>query len=124
MKGVVISAMLVLAMVQFMMKPGEAISCGQVDASLAPCVPYLTNGGTPTTECCNGVKSIKGMATTPVAKRTTCNCVKDAANRYSNLKDDAAQAHPAKCNVQMDIPISRSTVTCCVRQVITYCLNI
>ncbi|XP_059658912.1 non-specific lipid-transfer protein 1-like [Cornus florida] len=109
MKGVVISVMVVLVMIQLMAEPGQAISCGQVDASLAPCVPYLTSGGNPTPECCNGVKSIKGMAATPTDKQTACKCVKDAANRYANLKDDAAQALPAKCNVQMDIPISRTT---------------
>ncbi|KAA8515854.1 hypothetical protein F0562_019033 [Nyssa sinensis] len=109
MKGVVISMIVVLAMIQFMVKPGQAISCGQVDASLAPCVPYLTGGGNPAPACCDGVKNIKGMAATTADRRAACNCVKDAANRYSNLKDDAAQALPAKCGVQMNIPISKST---------------
>ncbi|XAR63257.1 hypothetical protein NMG60_11023134 [Bertholletia excelsa] len=132
MKGVVI-AMLVLAKVQLMVEPSQAIIYGQVNASLAPCVPYLTRGGNPASACCNGwmhlwlrvpyltgggnpapaccdgVKIIKGMASNMADKQAACNCVKQAAIRYSNLKDDAAQALPTKCGVSMDIPVSRST---------------
>ena len=99
----------VLAMVQLMVELGRAISCGQVDASLAPCVPYLTRGGSLAPKCCDGVKDIKGMASSTADKRATCNCVKASANRYPSLKDDAAEALPTKCGVQMDIPISRTT---------------
>uniref|UniRef100_A0A1S4CW12 Non-specific lipid-transfer protein B-like n=1 Tax=Nicotiana tabacum TaxID=4097 RepID=A0A1S4CW12_TOBAC len=81
MKGIII-AIAVLAMIQLMFEPGQALTCGQVDASLAPS-----------------------------DKRAACNCVKAAANRYANLKDDAAQALPTKCGVTMDTPISR-TVNC------------
>ncbi|KAI8027275.1 hypothetical protein LOK49_LG02G00826 [Camellia lanceoleosa] len=109
MKGVVI-AVVVLAMFELMVQPGWAISCGQVDNYLAPCVPYLIGGsGSPAPTCCDGVKNIKGMASTTADKQAACNCVKQAANRYSNLKDDAAQSLAAKCGVQMDIPISRTT---------------
>ncbi|XP_057466661.1 non-specific lipid-transfer protein 1-like [Actinidia eriantha] len=108
MKGVII-VVVVLAMVQLMVEPGQAITCGQVDAALAPCVPYLTGGGNPAPKCCDGVKDIKGMASSTVDKRATCNCVKAAANRYPSLKDDAAEALPTKCGVQMDIPVSRTT---------------
>lgn len=41
-----------------MVGPGLAINCGQVDSCLAPCVPYLINGGTSVTACCTGLKSI------------------------------------------------------------------
>ncbi|KAA8515855.1 hypothetical protein F0562_019034 [Nyssa sinensis] len=109
MKGVAIPVIVVLAMIQFMANPGQAITCGQVDASLAPCVPYLTGGGNPAPACCDGVKNMKGMAATTADRRAACNCVKETANHYANLKDDAAQALPAKCGVQMNIPISRST---------------
>ncbi|KAL7203882.1 hypothetical protein ACSBR2_017021 [Camellia fascicularis] len=109
MKGVVI-VMVVLAMIQLMVEPSWAISCGQVDGYLAPCVPYLIGGsGSPAPTCCDGVKNIKGMASTTADKRAACNCMKQAANRYSNLKDDAAQSLTAKCGVQMDIPVSRTT---------------
>ncbi|GMP42642.1 hypothetical protein CsSME_00012311 [Camellia sinensis var. sinensis] len=74
MKGVVI-AMVVLAMIQLMVEPGWAISCGQVDGYLAPCVPYLIRGsGSLAPTCCDG----------------------QVANRYSNLKDDAS-CNPISC---------------------------
>ncbi|GMP42638.1 hypothetical protein CsSME_00012309 [Camellia sinensis var. sinensis] len=109
MKGVVI-VMVVLAMIQLMVEPSRAISCGQVDGYLAPCVPYLIGGsGSPAPTCCGGVKNIKGMASTTADNRAACNCVKQAADRCSNLKDDAAQSLAAKCSVQMDIPVSWTT---------------
>ena len=108
MKGAII-VVVVLAIVQLMVEPGRAISCGQVDAALAPCMPYLTGGGNPAPKCCDGVKDIKGMASSTADKQTACNCVKTAANRYPSLKDDAALALPDKCGVEMDIPISRTT---------------
>lgn len=109
MKGVVI-AIVVLSMVQQLMaEPTRAITCGQVDACLVPCMSYLVEGGTPQPACCDGVKNLKGMASNIADKRAACNCVKEAASRYSNIKDDAAQALPAKCGVQLDIPISKTT---------------
>ncbi|GFY92718.1 hypothetical protein Acr_08g0011140 [Actinidia rufa] len=107
MKGVII--VVVVLAIQLMVEPGSAISCGQVDAALAPCMPYLTGGGNPAPKCCDGVKNIKGMASSTADKRAACNCVKAAANRYPSLKDDAAQALPNKCGVEMNIPISRTT---------------
>ncbi len=108
---------MVLAMVQllFMARQGEAmtsLTCEQVDACLAPCIPFLTQGsswGEPWSKCCEGVKNIKASTPTAQDKRDACECVKDAANHFSNLKDDMAAALPTKCKVQMDIPISRTT---------------
>ncbi|XAR63256.1 hypothetical protein NMG60_11023133 [Bertholletia excelsa] len=101
--------MVILAVIQLMLESGQAITYGQVVASLAPCVPYLTGGGNPAPACWNGVKAIEGMASNTVDKRAACNCIKQAAIRYSSLKDDAAQALLTKCGVPMDIPVSWST---------------
>ncbi|KAK2976648.1 hypothetical protein RJ640_008184 [Escallonia rubra] len=109
MKAAVISLIVVLAMVQLMIKPGQAINCGQVDASLAPCLTYLRQGGAPPRQCCDGVSAITKMATTPADKRAACQCVKDAASRQTSLNDDAAKTLPQKCGVKMDIPISPTT---------------
>lgn len=110
MKGFVISALVVLAMVQFMVKSGEAaISCAEVDQSLAPCVPYLTSGtGAPPSPCCLGVQKIKQMAVSVADKQAACQCVKDAAGRLPAINEDAAAALPQKCNVQIDYPISKT----------------
>nr|C0HM61.1 RecName: Full=Non-specific lipid-transfer protein 1; Short=LTP1; Short=nsLTP1 [Carum carvi] len=85
------------------------IDCKTVDSALSPCIPYLLGGGTPTTDCCKGVSAIKDMSTTTDNKRNACKCVKTAAARYPSLKDEVAQALPDKCQVKLDIPISRNT---------------
>ncbi|KZV49054.1 non-specific lipid-transfer protein 2-like [Dorcoceras hygrometricum] len=106
---VVLSVIVVLAVVQFFAQPGYAVTCGEVDVALLPCIGYLRGSGAdPTPACCDGVKAVKGMGQTPADKKACCNCVKAAANRYPDLKDAAAQSLPAKCGVQLDIPISRS----------------
>ncbi|XP_057502837.1 non-specific lipid-transfer protein 1-like [Actinidia eriantha] len=83
---------------------------------LAPCVPYLTRGGNPVPKCCDGeyprifpIFNIKGMASSTVDKRATCNYVKVVAIHYPSLKDNAVQALPTKCGVEMDIPDSQTT---------------
>ncbi|KAJ4726418.1 Non-specific lipid-transfer protein [Melia azedarach] len=108
MKSAVI-LMLVVALVQFMVKPGEAVTCGQVDASLASCIPYLMAGGSPSAACCDGVKNLKTITPTTADKRAACDCVKAAAAKYPNIKEDAASSLPKKCGVDMNIPISKTT---------------
>ncbi|KAM7512192.1 hypothetical protein LguiB_011067 [Lonicera macranthoides] len=101
----------VVVQLMIMVAPGMAINCGQVDSCLAPCVSYLTNGGTPVPACCTGLKSITAMASDLNEKRDACKCVKNAVNRVSNLKDGAALSLPQKCGVHMNIPISQ-TINC------------
>ncbi|KAI3444787.1 hypothetical protein Pfo_001452 [Paulownia fortunei] len=98
MKGGVVAVVAILAIFSMVVQPGQAVTCGQVDAALVP----------PSPACCAGVKAVKGLAQTTADKRACCGCVKAAANRYADLKDDAAQSLPTKCGVQMDVPISRS----------------
>ncbi|PON56442.1 Lipid transfer protein/Par allergen [Parasponia andersonii] len=109
----VAAALLVLAMmVSFMAKPGQAITCQQVDVALSSCVSYLTGStAEPSQGCCNGVSSIKQNTPTKTDRQTACQCVKDAASKISSLKDDAAQQLPAKCKLQINVPISK-TVDC------------
>ncbi|XP_075478730.1 non-specific lipid-transfer protein 1-like [Primulina tabacum] len=111
--GSLISVLAILALVLFMAQPGYTISCGQVDAALMPCISYLTGrgGNKPSSACCNGVKSVKGMGRTTADKRAACSCVKAAANRYPGMKDALAQSLPVQCGVHLDIPVSR-TVDC------------
>ncbi|PIN20676.1 hypothetical protein CDL12_06634 [Handroanthus impetiginosus] len=91
-------------------QPGHAVSCGEVDAALMPCIRYLTGrgGNTPSPANCSGVRAVKAMSQTTADKRASCDCVKAAASREPDLQDAAAQSLPAKCDVQLDIPISRS----------------
>ncbi|KAJ4827096.1 hypothetical protein Tsubulata_042874 [Turnera subulata] len=110
MKGAVISMLVVLAMVAFVAKPGEAITCADVNSYLASCVPFLTGGGgAPTAACCTGVSKLKDNAVSTADKQAACNCVKAAAAALPTIKDDAASSLPGKCNVPLNIPISKNT---------------
>ncbi|MBA0652558.1 hypothetical protein Goklo_019812 [Gossypium klotzschianum] len=73
------------------------------------CVPYLTNGGVPSTPCCNGVGELRTSAVTTADRQAACNCVKQAAARIPTIKEDDAATLPAKCHVQVDFPISKNT---------------
>ncbi|XP_057486812.1 non-specific lipid-transfer protein 1 [Actinidia eriantha] len=109
-KGLAITVVAVLAVVQLLARPTDAaVSCGQVDTALTPCLTYLTKGGTPSTQCCSGVRSLKSMTGTKADRQTACNCLKQAAARYQAIKDAAAAALSQKCGVQFSVPISRKT---------------
>lgn len=92
-------------------KLAEALTCGQVTGSLAPCLGYLRTAGSvavPVT-CCNGVRGLNSAARTTVDRRTACNCLKQTANAISDLNLNAAAGLPAKCGVNIPYKISPST---------------
>lgn len=113
MKGGFVAVVAILAVVAALaVMRVEAVTCGQVDSELFHCRDYLTGReGFPPKACCDGVSEVKGLAVTPADKRAVCSCVKEAANRIADLKDAAAQTLAEKCEVQLDIPVSR-TVDC------------
>ncbi|CAA2990868.1 non-specific lipid-transfer A-like [Olea europaea subsp. europaea] len=112
MKGFAVILLVVVAMVQlFMAKPGAAISCGQVESQISPCLTYLSEGGTPSPSCCSGVKTLSQSLQTTQDRQTACGCLKTAASHYTNLKPDAASQLPTKCGVSIGVPIS-PTVDC------------
>ncbi|OMP00729.1 Plant lipid transfer protein/Par allergen [Corchorus olitorius] len=86
------------------------ITCPQVTSALTPCLPYLTSGaGVPSQECCTGVGNLQKLAQSTADKQAACNCAKEAAARIPAIKEDAAASLPAKCHIQVDFPISKST---------------
>ncbi|MCD7452712.1 hypothetical protein HAX54_017836, partial [Datura stramonium] len=103
-EGITTSAIAMLTMIQRLAEPGQALTCGQVDASLAPCILILLRRIQEYS--CNSVKALNGMSQN-TADRRLHNCVK-AANRHANLKHNASQALPNKCRITLDIPVSRS----------------
>ncbi|THG05095.1 non-specific lipid-transfer protein 1-like [Camellia sinensis] len=111
MKGVAITlvVVVVLATVQLMAKPSNAaINCSQVEGALSPCIQYLTQGGTPSDTCCSGVRNLQSEAQTKEDRQAACSCMKTAAASFQ-IRDDAAAELPQKCEVQINIPISRNT---------------
>ncbi|CAK9162901.1 unnamed protein product [Ilex paraguariensis] len=109
---VAITLLVVLAVAQFMATPSEAtVTCGQVEASLSQCIEYLIRGGTPTGQCCAGVKNLKDLTQSQPDRQAACECLKKAATDHPNIKPDAASDLPKKCGVPISVPIS-PTVNC------------
>ncbi|XP_010454878.1 PREDICTED: non-specific lipid-transfer protein 3-like [Camelina sativa] len=86
-----------------------AISCGTVASSLAPCANYLSKGGVVPGPCCEGVKSLNGMAQTTPDRQQACRCLQSTAKGLSGLDPSLASGLPGKCGVTIPYPISMST---------------
>lgn len=85
-----------------------AITCKAVVNNLVPCKTYLTQGGSVSTACCKGVKSLNSSANTTADRRTACNCLKSAA-KASSVNAKYAASLPTKCNVTVGVAISYNT---------------
>ncbi|CAL1378450.1 unnamed protein product [Linum trigynum] len=104
-----VSMLLVCALVATQMTADAAITCGQVASSLAPCVPYLKNGGPLPAPCCSGVRTLNGVARSTPDRQAACQCLKTAAGSISGLKANLAAALPSACGVNIPYKISTST---------------
>ncbi|VAI30229.1 unnamed protein product [Triticum turgidum subsp. durum] len=88
-----VAAAVVLAAVVLMMAGREAsaaLSCGQVDSKLAPCVAYVTGRAS----------SISKIA---------CRCLKSLATSIKSINMGKVSGVPGKCGVSVPFPISMST---------------
>ena len=85
-----------------------AITCSIVSKSLAPCVGFLEGGSAPSSGCCNGVKTLTSLASTPTDRRTACGCLKSAAASFKSLDFEKAAQLPSKCGVTIGYAISPS----------------
>ncbi|KAL7090772.1 hypothetical protein ACP275_12G062400 [Erythranthe tilingii] len=103
MKGVAV----VLVVVSLAATPGEAVSCGELQSSLAPCLSYLTGGGEPSESCCGGLRSASGteQCISTQDRQTVCYCMKSAASTY-NVPTDAAATLPGKCGVSVGMTLA------------------
>ncbi|XP_006662671.1 non-specific lipid-transfer protein 2B-like [Oryza brachyantha] len=85
-----------------------AISCGQVNSAVGPCLSYARGGAGPSSACCSGVRSLSSAASTTADRRTACNCLKNAAGSISGLNAGNAASIPSKCGVSIPYTISTS----------------
>ncbi|KAI3452312.1 hypothetical protein Pfo_008977 [Paulownia fortunei] len=105
MKGVGVIFVVVLAVVSLAATPGEAISCGDVQGSLSPCLAYLTGGGEPTDSCCGGVRSLVGSLQSQQDRQMACSCMKSSASSF-NVRPDSASNLPGKCGVSIGMTVT------------------
>ncbi|KAM0868450.1 hypothetical protein ACQ4PT_035195 [Festuca glaucescens] len=86
----------------------DALTCGQVNSALSPCLAYARGTAkSPSGGCCSGVKSLARAAQSTADKRTACNCLKTVA-RSSGVKAGNAASIPSRCGVSIPYTISTS----------------
>lgn len=113
-KGVVLVGVFAIFVVSMEMTAMQAksagISCGTVTSDLSQCIGYVASGiGKPNPNCCGGVKTLADLATTTPARRTVCNCLKQAYSLFPNVNSAAVSALPASCGVNLPFTISLQT---------------
>ncbi|XP_021888899.1 non-specific lipid-transfer protein 1-like [Carica papaya] len=110
MANVKLACGLVLFMVVAGALTSEALTCGQVASSLAPCLSYLQGraGSSPSVSCCAGVRSLNNAAQTTPDRKTACQCLQSAA-RATNFNQKIAASLPGECGVSIPYKISTST---------------
>ncbi|KAI3962024.1 hypothetical protein MKX01_039846 [Papaver californicum] len=91
-----------------------ALTCGQVDGKMAPCLGYLM-GRPIASNCCQNVVALLGMAKSTPDRQAACNCLKNAAKSMTGIKMANAAALPRLCKV--NIPYSISPNTDCANNV-------
>ncbi|CAI8600674.1 unnamed protein product [Vicia faba] len=79
-----------------------ALTCSEVEAKLAPCVPYVTGivGAVPQ-PCCDGITALNNEAATKDDRQAACRCIKKAAKTLPGLNMDALVGLPSKCGVDL-----------------------
>ncbi|XP_058732924.1 non-specific lipid-transfer protein 1-like [Vicia villosa] len=79
-----------------------ALTCLQVDAKLAPCIPYVTgSGGAVPQPCCDGITALNNQAATKNDRQAACKCIEKAAKALPGLNVDALFGLPSKCGVKL-----------------------
>nr|QHD64709.1 non-specific lipid-transfer protein [Oliveria decumbens] len=87
----------------------EGLTCGQVTSSLGQCMGYLKTGGVVPPGCCSGVKTLNGMAKTPLDRKQACTCLKSISGSIKGINYGLAAGLPGKCGVNVPYKISPST---------------
>ncbi|KAG8050794.1 hypothetical protein GUJ93_ZPchr0009g153 [Zizania palustris] len=86
-----------------------AITCGQVNSAVSPCLAYARGSSSaPSASCCSGVRSLSAAASTAADRRTACTCLKSTAGSISGLNAGNAASIPSKCGVSVPYTISTS----------------
>lgn len=102
-------AKLSCVLVMCMVVAEAAMTCNQIQGGMAPCLGYLTKGGTPTTGCCTNLRNMVNSATSTVDRQNACKCLKAAAAKFQTINPDNAAKLPSYCNVNIPYKISINT---------------
>ncbi|KAL2496660.1 Non-specific lipid-transfer protein 7 [Forsythia ovata] len=92
------------------LEPAEALSCADIMPAVAQCASFATGTvAQPSGGCCNELSRLSGMTRTTADRRQACNCLKQIAPQYPNVKDSLLLALPQKCSVSLPFLITRNT---------------
>ncbi|GAU30825.1 hypothetical protein TSUD_267450 [Trifolium subterraneum] len=87
-----------------------ALTCGQVNTKLAPCIAYVTGSGSDVPRsCCNGIKVINNEAKTKSDRQAACRCIKTTVSELRDLNVEKLAGLPSKCGVHLPYKPSPST---------------
>ncbi|KAA0025399.1 non-specific lipid-transfer protein 1-like [Cucumis melo var. makuwa] len=84
------------------------VTCNQVVSNLSPCISYVTGGGSPSFNCCSGVRQLNKAAQTTPDRQDVCRCLKSLINgvTYNGQNVANAAALPTKCGVNLPYTIN------------------
>ncbi|CAA6668542.1 unnamed protein product [Spirodela intermedia] len=108
MKGFTVVCCVLVAAAGFMAAgPAAAVTCGDVTSSLGQCLPFLRGQvGTPAVGCCDGVRRLRAMLPAIADRRVACNCMKQAAAHFRDIKGNAVSSLPGICRAPLPFPIN------------------
>jgi len=91
----------------------SAPSCPEVQQTLAPCVPYLTNPGPPPPPepCCNGVRTLNSQLHNRQDVQDICYCLKPIVDD-PNFNVVLVASLPKYCGVDIGYVISLDMDNC------------
>ncbi|CAK8542140.1 unnamed protein product [Lathyrus sativus] len=86
-----------------------ALSCGQIQLTITPCIGYLRSP-TPSVPapCCNGIRTLNSQAKTVPDRQGACRCLKSTVISFPGLNLPALAALPAKCGVNLPYKVTPS----------------
>ncbi|CAO2835488.1 unnamed protein product [Amaranthus hypochondriacus] len=89
-----------------------APSCTIIIADAAACLPYITQDSpSPSGPCCDGIKSMAGMANTHENAISICNCLKSNLAGFQ-YNPSLIAALPKKCSVNINLPPISKDIDC------------
>ncbi|XP_019175682.1 PREDICTED: non-specific lipid-transfer protein 2B-like [Ipomoea nil] len=83
------------------------VTCDTVNTDLGPCGSYVLIGIGPSSDCCNGLKSLLSAASTQTDRQTVCSCLKSLASSVNDAQLARAASIPDKCDATIPFTISR-----------------
>ncbi|RCV36836.1 hypothetical protein SEVIR_8G012700v4 [Setaria viridis] len=105
----VVAVVAVLAALVAAETASAAVSCSEVTSAVVPCLGYaMGSAASPSTACCNGVRSLSTRASSTADRQAACTCLKSMTGRLGGGGASMGNAAniPSKCGVSVGVPIS------------------